>query len=861
MTDRPASPDASGPADRPASEAAVLAETVDRLRDEVDGLRRAMRSRGVIEQAKGVLMARMSCSADEAFGHLAQLSQSSNMKLVEVAAGLLGVAAPPDAPEPPAPPEMWRPAPGARTDAGAERDAVRPGAPTRLPVHPEAARRGRVPRSNVPLSPQNAARYHLAASVLATASDPDELARLLCRESLAVLGANAVALALLEPDGGLRLTGTYGVSAQRVSEWHRIPPQTSLPLTEAVRTGKPVRVRSRAGFDARYPQVVGEPPMPGEGVWAVPLTGPDGDTRGAMAVSWPEPLPSAEAGDADTEAYLLALGELCVRALTRIAARTEGHADGPAAAGEKWFRALLDALMDPVVILAPVREEASDGTAGDRASDGDGGADAAADGGVGQVVDFRVDYANAATVDLAGRTGEDVLGRRMTELYPGMVASGVFARLLDVQATGTAYEGVAEQFIEVVSGALHSSTMTLRAVRFRDGLLLSWRIHDDDERQAAQFAQAQRLARVGTWQYDVGTGESAWSPEMFAITGRAPDDGVPSISGVAKLVEPRDLPAVREVLRGLMERHEPRTLEFRVVRPDGTTRTVRAAAEAVVAPGGDSVLTLRGVLQDITAWRRAQAALADTRDRLERERGRRAVEHDAVRVLQDALLDAPDADPSGVGFAAHYVPAETVAQVGGDWYDAAALPDGRTLVAIGDVSGHGLPAAAGMTQLRHALRGMAYTGADPARILTWLNQMVCHQKAEYIATAICAHLDTAERTLTWAQAGHLPPLLIRDGVTDVLRQPQGMVLGAIPDATYGSSVVRLEPGDIVLMYTDGLVEHRGDDLGRGLSRLVRTVRAGGATDLESCVAHVMRHLGTPNPQDDTCLIGLQIPRT
>ncbi|NUU21164.1 MAG: serine/threonine-protein phosphatase, partial [Streptomycetaceae bacterium] len=191
----------------------------------------------------------------------------------------------------------------------------------------------------------------------------------------------------------------------------------------------------------------------------------------------------------------------------------------------------------------------------------------------------------------------------------------------------------------------------------------------------------------------------------------------------------------------------------------------------------------------------------------------------------------------------------------------ASLPDGRSLIAIGDVSGHGLPAAAGMSQLRHALRGMAYTGASSAEILTWLNQMVCHQSSEYIATALCAHLDPAEGTLTWSQAGHLPPLHIRNGVPHVLDPPAGMVLGALPDASYGTGVVQVEPGDMVLMYTDGLVEHRGDDLGRGLSRLVRTVRESGAEDLETCVEHVMRDLGTPNPQDDTCLIGFQIPRT
>ncbi|MGR6998034.1 PP2C family protein-serine/threonine phosphatase [Yinghuangia aomiensis] len=170
------------------------------------------------------------------------------------------------------------------------------------------------------------------------------------------------------------------------------------------------------------------------------------------------------------------------------------------------------------------------------------------------------------------------------------------------------------------------------------------------------------------------------------------------------------------------------------------------------------------------------------------------------------------------------MPAAEGAQVGGDWYDAATLPDGRTLVAIGDVSGHGLPAAAAMTQLRHALRGMAYTGAEPATILRRLNEMVCSQRSDYIATAICAHVDPKTTELTWAQAGHPPPVHMRAGVPRVLEPPHGMVLGATPDAQYATGSVALAPGDMLLMYTDGLVARCGDDSGRGLSRLVRSLR-------------------------------------
>lgn len=872
---------------RPASnwsatpEAATLTATVDRLRAEVDGLRRAMRSRAVIEQAKGLLMARMSCGADEAFGHLAQLSQHTNMKLAEVAAGLLGVAAPPSSPpvrrgeasaagqtgagrtgaEPPgAEPQGTGQAgtrhagqagagqPGGgqsrrarsgtdRKSEGRRRGAASGSASRTVPparVHP-AVERTESTRTPLDLSSEEAARYHLVASVLETADDGDDMARLLCEEALGSSGACMVAIALLEPDGALRLAGTYGVPAQVASQWQRIPPQTSVPLTDVVHSGEPVHLRDRAAFARRYPQL--DPGLlPGEQLCVVPLVDAQGATSGALAVGWP----TSDDDMSGAASFVSALAQLCVGAMPRMAARTAQHAGGQVRGDEMWFRALLDALLDPVLILAPVRDAGTD-------TDG--------------VTDFRIDYANAATVDLAGRTGADVIGRRMTDLYPGMVVSGVFGQLLDVQRTGMPYQGEAEQFIEMVSGHLRSSTMTLRAVRFLDGVLLSWRIHDEDERRAAQFAQAQRLAHLGTWQYDMGTGETVWSPEMFAIVGLDPEDGTPGPAALAEAVDPDDLPAVEAVLHELLTEHRPQTLEFRVVRPDGRPCTVRAAAEAVCDPDGEEVLALRGVLQDVTAWRRTQAALADARDQLEEERGRTATQHAAVTLLQRAIIDVPPPSESEeMRFAAHYVPAESIAQVGGDWYDRVILPDGRILIAVGDVSGHGLPAAAGMTQVRHALRGMAYTGAEPAQILTWLNRMVCHQRSDYIATAICALVNPRTGTMTWSQAGHLPPLHVREGAPRVLQTPFGMVLGASSGAAYGSAVVDLAPGDMVLMYTDGLVQHRGADLGRGLSRLVGTVRESCDGELDACVEHVMRHLGTPNPQDDTCLIGFQVPR-
>lgn len=780
------------------SEIAVLQATIDRLRAEVEGLRTSMRTRGVIEQAKGVLAERLSCSPEEAFTHLVRLSQDANLKLTHIAAALLGIATPPD------------------TDGRLGNPAAGPS------TTPDAAPRARpsvapVPRSD--LSLDLAARFHLVSSALSAAEGPDDLARLLWEIALAPLGVRSVVLALLEPDGALATVGSHGLSPRQRSQWQRIPPQPAAPLTRAVQTGVAVWTADSDGAA-----------MPGRTVCALPLrTGER--LLGALAVGWDEPPER----DGPTERYLAALARLTAARMLHGTAGW-GVGTGPVEpAGEPWFRAVLDALLDPVLILDAVREPG------------------------GKVIDLRVGHANAATVDLAGRTGEDIIGRRVTELYPGMVASGAFQHLLDVAATGVPYEGGAEQFIEVVDGALHASTMTLHATPFLDGVLVSWRLHDEQERREHQLTQAQRLAGLGTWQWEVDAERLTCSSEVYRLLGRpAADRGELSLATAAAAVAPDDRPAVRRLAERLLAGHSPQKLEFRLVRQDGAVRSVRLMAEAVTGPDGE-VPAVRGVVQDVTAWRRTERALSSTRDRLAEQRRQTAAEQRAVRALQHALLDAPRGPRTeGLELATRYLPAETAAKVGGDWYDALTLPDGTVLLVVGDVSGHGLAAAAGMAQLRHALRGMAYTGAEPAEILRRLNQMVWHQRSAYIATVICGLLRPERRTLSWARAGHLPPLLRHDGTARLLDPPAGVLLGATPDACYQPAELRLVPDDLLLFYTDGLVERRHDDLGAGLDRLVRAVGEYRAEGLNGCLDHVLRRLGAPNPQDDTCLLGFRL---
>jgi serine phosphatase RsbU (regulator of sigma subunit)/PAS domain-containing protein len=215
-----------------------------------------------------------------------------------------------------------------------------------------------------------------------------------------------------------------------------------------------------------------------------------------------------------------------------------------------------------------------------------------------------------------------------------------------------------------------------------------------------------------------------------------------------------------------------------------------------------------------------------------------------AETLQRSLLSDP-VQPAGARVATRYVAAAAAAQVGGDWYDAFPQPGGGSVLVIGDVMGHDTRATAGMSQVRTLLRGIAHcSGLGPAALLRALDQALSDLDVHTIATAVVLHLEAdasgaAPARLRWASAGHLPPVLIRpDGAVHELPAARpGLVLGVRPDAERGDAEAELPPGSVVLLYTDGLVERRGEDLRTGLARL-RTVladlaaQAGGGRHLE-----------------------------
>jgi GAF domain-containing protein len=231
---------------------------------------------------------------------------------------------------------------------------------------------------------------------------------------------------------------------------------------------------------------------------------------------------------------------------------------------------------------------------------------------------------------------------------------------------------------------------------------------------------------------------------------------------------------------------------------------------------------LRSVLNALAGY----AALALDRAQLLEER--REVAH----VLQAAMLtDLPVLD--GLTIAAAYAPASLGEDVGGDWYDALELADGSAALMIGDVTGHDMGAAALMGQLRSMLRGLTWTFEEPpAAILRRLDSANLGVGLRATASAVLAHLDPpgadGGRELRWSSAGHPPPVLRRaDGSVVQLAGRSDLILGISASAERHDHTIVLHPGDMLVLYTDGLIERRTERLAAGLARLVATVAAPG----------------------------------
>jgi serine phosphatase RsbU (regulator of sigma subunit) len=245
----------------------------------------------------------------------------------------------------------------------------------------------------------------------------------------------------------------------------------------------------------------------------------------------------------------------------------------------------------------------------------------------------------------------------------------------------------------------------------------------------------------------------------------------------------------------------------------------------------------------------------------EAEQERHAAVQGIAEALQRTLLTEPPGSDS-LEIAVRYVPAASQAEVGGDWYDAFPLGDGRTALVIGDVTGHDRHAAAAMAQVRNVLRGIAHSRREsPAALLTALDRAMGDLAVDSLATAVLATVEQqpgdaarGAQLLRWSNAGHPPPLVVSPtGAVTVLAREPDLLLGVDPTVPRADHTAALRPGATLLLYTDGLVERRGATFDAGLAWLVGAVGGWGPLPVEELCDRLLAELAGA-VEDDVALL-------
>ncbi|MFJ8046951.1 SpoIIE family protein phosphatase [Streptomyces luteogriseus] len=522
--------------------------------------------------------------------------------------------------------------------------------------------------------------------------------------------------------------------------------------------------------------------------------------------------------------------------------------------------------------------------------------------------DLRWVGVNPALERINGVPEEAVLGRRVGEVLPNLDVEAIEARMRHVLETGRPLLDQQTVGRTAADAQERAYSESYHRIEDTDGrvLGLAMAVLDVTERQqaAAEVAQARQhlsviadagmkigttldlqqtareladvvvphladLAAVDVLESVVARGTitpvSGGAPAEFralAVAAGYPTDAIHAADPVGELATYGSSRIITQCVRSarpvLVERVDGKMLR-RLARDS-------RAALALHEAGAHSYLALplvaRGkVLGTLSLYRTVNERPFDDRDQvLASELAARAAicidnarlygrERGTALTLQRSLLPSTPAEREGLDIAARYRPA--LSEVGGDWYDVLPLGPGRTGLVVGDVMGKGVQAAAIMGQLSTATRALARLDLPPAELLRHLDD-IAGSLGDAIATCVYAVCDLRRGTCELSSAGHLPPVLAAaDGHAELVDVPGGVPLG-VGGVDFGTVEVELAPGSLLALYTDGLVENRGEPIDTGLDTLTRLLRNAGPS-LQRASDSLLSAL-SPEPDDDVALL-------
>ena len=366
---------------------------------------------------------------------------------------------------------------------------------------------------------------------------------------------------------------------------------------------------------------------------------------------------------------------------------------------------------------------------------------------------------------------------------------------------------------------------------------------EEDERGEARFRELADGAPVFIWTADRDGMVDFVNRGWLDFTGRsqAEELGDTWVLGV----HPDDAEGVESSWWRAHRRRVPWEREYRVRRHDGVYRWI-------VDRGAP-----RFVAHELVGWVGTATDIHERKEMESKLAAAAARDHEVAETLQRSLLPERLPRIDGVALEARYLPAARGTAIGGDWYDALELDDGRVAVVVGDVVGHGLRAATMMGQLRNAFRAYALVESSPAQTLTRLNRLLGKDDRDVMATALYLILDRESGEVCFSSAGHPPALVTSPGSARYLEGGRSVPLGTADVAAYRDATDRLEPGATLLLYTDGLVERRDTALDDRLTQLrsVASIAGGELGDL--CDQILGGILGGASAPDDVALLAVR----
>lgn len=738
-------------------------------------------------------------------------------------------------------------------------------------------------------------RLRLVLRAFAAAPLGADTPQLLISQAVAATGSSGGVVCGVRGDRVVILASEGYTPEQRSACGPLIMGDLSLPLPYAATTEQPVWLVSQADAVDRFPRIVELMPGSERAYAALPLRA-SGQPLGVMGISFAE---RHEFTEADRD-FLLALADICAIHLQQWG---EFGASGGRAASTVQLGHLVQALSRAETADEVARVIAE---AGAMAAGAEFANIAVANPGAGRPATANLYHASSLIEDVAQR----YMVIPLDESTPlgTVLRSGGEVWLRSLSDIGTRYPSLLEDTVAAGLASTASLALYGRGRRVIGAMGVAWAqaqtftdAQKDEVRVVARLAadalgraqmlEAERAARERTERLQRTMTALVASASLAEVTAAVFQHGPPFGASAARLAlvdqqQPELLVTVNEV--GFPESVDAEWDELPVSVPSPwreaatTSATVYLPApEDLAARYPDANMLIRsshqawialplrssgrtlGVLilafpephpiddgPDQIILTALGSAVADALSR--------AIQHDIDRDLvmsvQRSLLPATLPEHPKVRLGARYLPAETRYGIGGDWYDAVLLPGGRILLLVGDVAGHGLKAAITMGQMRSAARALASTHG-PAALLDALDQFAGSGPDVLSATAAVAVIDPAERTLRYCLAGH-PPLLLRDpdGTLAMLGEARGPLIG-FGAGNRPERVVTFLPGSCLVLFTDGLVERRGETIDTGFARLGTALTAAATLDpVNLCEALIEQSLPRTGRNDDTAIL-------